>query len=168
MPQHTIAEVVVHAVFEDGQFATFTVSPSGQLTPSLADGVFTSAQHWYDASTAITKIKLRAPSPDTAAPHGDSETGKVGECFPWQEEDEDKTEAPDCTNLELARLQGTLEDLIAGAKLTFGVWRYLTEHGGVSEDSHIREANRLANELAQAKRTADELVAYLYSTKKRG
>lgn len=84
MSDGKVAEIVITVNFDDGEKAVFTMSPNGQLTPSNADGVATSAENWYKASLQIMSLtrNLKLPGPGVPAHHGDKH-GPVAICYPW-------------------------------------------------------------------------------------
>lgn len=77
--KRTIAEVVIHVGFEDGERAVFSVSPSGRLSPAVSGCA--DAAHWYEAAEALGKMGLGLPA------HTDQARTSAGTCWPWADDE---------------------------------------------------------------------------------
>jgi hypothetical protein len=78
---NNIEEVVVEVGYEGGERAVFTLSSSGQLSPSNADGVGVDARYWHAATEHLKQFGLRPPDVNCPA-----HTSLGTTCWPWAEE----------------------------------------------------------------------------------
>lgn len=76
-----VAEVTVEVGFESSTRAVFTLSASGQLCPSQADGDRIEARYWVRASDQLKQFGLRPPDPGSSVRTPD---GMI--CWPWSDD----------------------------------------------------------------------------------